>query len=80
MLKHREALAEAGEEHLYGWFDEELQLARYKICEDSPMIGQTLTQLAFRELMAATSCRFQLLKKSSICPAVITFCKRILLC
>lgn len=50
MLKHREALAEAGEEHLYGWFDEELQLARYKICEDSPMIGQTLTQLAFREL------------------------------
>ena len=50
MLKHREALVEAGEEHLYGWFDEELQLARYKICEDSPMIGQTLIQLAFREL------------------------------
>lgn len=37
-----------------------LQLARYKICEDSPMIGQTLTQLAFRELSygTATSCRF----------------------
>ena len=50
MLKHREALVKAGEEPLYGWFDEKLLLAYYKIYEDSPIIGQTLIQSAFREL------------------------------
>lgn len=54
MLKHRDALAASGTNPLYGWFDEELQLASYKICNDSPMLGQTFAQLNFRELYGCT--------------------------
>lgn len=49
MLKHREALKEAGEHHPYGWFDEDLQLAHYKVEDDSVTIGQNLLNLALRE-------------------------------
>ena len=49
MLKHREALIEAGNHHPYGWFDEDLQLAHYKVEEGSVTVGQSLFNLALRE-------------------------------
>ncbi len=61
MRKHREALEETGQHHPYGWFDEDLQLAHYKVEEDSVTIGKTLLDLALREsygcnvLQAATA-------------------------
>lgn len=47
MRKHREALAEKDKQH--NWFDEDLQLAFYEVKDDSPIIGKTMAQLAFRE-------------------------------
>ncbi len=49
MLKHREALKESGDDHPYGWFDEDLQLAHYKVEEGSVTVGQTLLNLSLRE-------------------------------
>lgn len=49
MLKHRQALKESGEHTPYGWFDEDLQLAHYKVEEGSVTAGQTLLNLALRE-------------------------------
>ena len=54
-------LEETGQHHPYGWFDEDLQLAHYKVEEDSVTIGKTLLDLALREsygcnvLQAATA-------------------------
>ena len=47
MRKHREALRK---EHgaSESWFDEELQLARYKVSKGSSFIGKTLLQTNFR--------------------------------
>ena len=47
MRKHRDALRK---EHgaSESWFDEELQLARYKLSKDSSFIGKTLLQTNFR--------------------------------
>ena len=47
MRKHREAAAGSSEGN---WFDEELQLAYYKPTPTSPIIGQSLQKLAFRQL------------------------------
>ena len=49
MRKHREALKEAGEHQPYGWFDEDLQLAHYKVEDDSATIGKTLLDLQLRK-------------------------------
>ncbi len=49
MRKHREALKEAGEHQPYGWFDEDLQLAHYKVEDDSATIGKTLLDLELRK-------------------------------
>ena len=49
MRKHREALKEAGEHQPYGWFDEDLQLAHYKVEADSATIGKTLLDLQLRK-------------------------------
>lgn len=49
MRKHREALKEAGEHQPYGWFDEDLQLAHYKVEDDSVTIGKTLLDLQLRK-------------------------------
>lgn len=49
MRKHREALKEAGEHQPYGWFDEDLQLAHYKVEDDSATIGKTLLALELRK-------------------------------
>ena len=49
MRKHREALKEAGEHQPYGWFDEDLQLAHYKVDDDSATIGKTLLDLELRK-------------------------------
>lgn len=61
MRKHREALKEAGKDQPYGWFDEDLQLAHYKVKEGSAANGKTLLELALRKsygcnvLQASTS-------------------------
>ena len=49
MLKHRQALKAEGKDNMFGWFDEELQLAHYKVDADSTTIGKTLIQLSIRE-------------------------------
>ena len=49
MRKHREALKEAGEHQPYGWFDEDLQLAHYKVEDSSATIGKTLLDLQLRK-------------------------------
>ena len=49
MRKHREALKEAGEHQPYGWFDEDLQLAHYKVEDGSATIGKTLLDLELRK-------------------------------
>ena len=49
MRKHREALKEAGEHQPYGWFDEDLQLAHYKVEDGSATIGKTLLDLQLRK-------------------------------
>ena len=49
MRKHREALKEAGEHQPYGWFDEDLQLAHYKVEDNSATIGKTLLDLELRK-------------------------------
>ena len=49
MRKHREALKEAGEHQPYGWFDEDLQLAHYKVEDASATIGKTLLDLQLRK-------------------------------
>ncbi len=49
MRKHREALKEAGEHQPYSWFDEDLQLAHYKVEDDSATIGKTLLDLELRK-------------------------------
>lgn len=49
MRKHREALKEAGEHQPYGWFDEDLQLAHYKVEDASATIGKTLLDLELRK-------------------------------
>ena len=49
MRKHREALKEAGEHQPYGWFDEDLQLAHYKVEDDSSTVGKTLLDLQLRK-------------------------------
>lgn len=49
MRKHREALKEAGEHQPYGWFDEDLQLAHYKVEDSSATIGKTLLDLELRK-------------------------------
>ena len=49
MRKHREALKEAGEHQPYGWFDEDLQLAHYKVEDGSVTIGKTLLDLQLRK-------------------------------
>lgn len=50
MIKHRKALAQAGQDSPYGWFDEELKLAHYKLENDSPLVNKTLLESAFRDL------------------------------
>ena len=49
MRKHREALKEAGKHQPYGWFDEDLQLAHYKVEDGSATIGKTLLDLQLRK-------------------------------
>ena len=49
MRKHSEALKEAGEHQPYGWFDEDLQLAHYKVEDSSATIGKTLLDLQLRK-------------------------------
>lgn len=48
MRKHHESLGMDAKSKI-SWFDEDLQLARYAVADDSPLIGKNMIQLAFRQ-------------------------------
>ena len=48
MRKHHQALGGDAKSKI-SWFDEDLQLARYEVADDSPLIGKNMIQLAFRQ-------------------------------
>ena len=48
MRKHHQALGGDAKSKI-SWFDEDLQLARYEVADDSSLIGKNMIQLAFRQ-------------------------------